>query len=547
MDPRAGKPAQESDLIDVDAVLAAYEDLHPDVSNPDQRVVFGTSGHRGSSLDTAFNRDHILAITQAICEYRAEQGTDGPLFIGADSHALAFPAQATALEVLAANNVTVMLDSADGFTPTPAVSHAILKANHGRTSKLADGIVVTPSHNPPRDGGFKYNPPNGGPADSDATSVIAARANDILAGGLKDVKRMSYESAKSADTTGYYDYVSGYVGDLENVLDIDAIRAAKVKIGADPLGGASVAYWEAIGERLGLDLTVLNRQTDPTWRFMTLDWDGKIRMDCSSPNVMASVVEKAKGGGFDVATGNDADADRHGIVTPDAGLMNPNHYLAVAIDYLYSHRPEWAADMGVGKTLVSSSMIDRVVAQLGRRLVEVPVGFKWFVPGLIDGSIGFGGEESAGASFLRKRGTVWTTDKDGILLALLASEITAVTGKSPSVRYKELTEQFGDPAYARVDAPASKAEKAKLAKLAPEDVKADSLAGEPITGRLVAAPGNGAAIGGLKVTTENAWFAARPSGTEDVYKIYAESFKGPEHLKQVQEEAREVVSAALAG
>jgi phosphoglucomutase len=547
MDPRAGKPAQESDLIDVDAVLAAYEDLHPDVSNPDQRVVFGTSGHRGSSLDTAFNRDHILAITQAICEYRAEQGTDGPLFIGADSHALAFPAQATALEVLAANNVTVMLDSADGFTPTPAVSHAILKANHGRTSKLADGIVVTPSHNPPRDGGFKYNPPNGGPADSDATSVIAARANDILAGGLKDVKRMSYESAKSADTTGYYDYVSGYVGDLENVLDIDAIRAAKVKIGADPLGGASVAYWEAIGERLGLDLTVLNRQTDPTWRFMTLDWDGKIRMDCSSPNVMASVVEKAKGGGFDVATGNDADADRHGIVTPDAGLMNPNHYLAVAIDYLYSHRPEWAADMGVGKTLVSSSMIDRVVAQLGRRLVEVPVGFKWFVPGLIDGSIGFGGEESAGASFLRRRGTVWTTDKDGILLALLASEITAVTGKSPSVRYKELTEQFGDPAYARVDAPASKAEKAKLAKLAPEDVKADSLAGEPITGRLVAAPGNGAAIGGLKVTTENAWFAARPSGTEDVYKIYAESFKGPEHLKQVQEEAREVVSAALAG
>ncbi|WP_395726050.1 phosphoglucomutase (alpha-D-glucose-1,6-bisphosphate-dependent) [Nakamurella sp.] len=547
MDPRAGKPAQESDLIDVDAVLAAYEDLHPDVSDPDQRVVFGTSGHRGSSLDTAFNRDHILAITQAICEYRAEQGTDGPLFIGADSHALAFPAQATALEVLAANNVTVMLDSADGFTPTPAVSHAILKANHGRTSKLADGIVVTPSHNPPRDGGFKYNPPNGGPADSDATSVIAARANDILAGGLKDVKRMSYESAKSADTTGYYDYVSGYVGDLENVLDIDAIRAAKVKIGADPLGGASVAYWEAIGERLGLDLTVLNKQTDPTWRFMTLDWDGKIRMDCSSPNVMASVVEKAKGGGFDVATGNDADADRHGIVTPDAGLMNPNHYLAVAIDYLYSHRPEWAADMGVGKTLVSSSMIDRVVAQLGRRLVEVPVGFKWFVPGLIDGSIGFGGEESAGASFLRKRGTVWTTDKDGILLALLASEITAVTGKSPSVRYKELTAQYGDPAYARVDAPASKAEKAKLAKLAPEDVKADSLAGEPITGRLVAAPGNGAAIGGLKVTTENAWFAARPSGTEDVYKIYAESFKGPEHLKQVQEEAREVVSAALAG
>jgi len=549
MDPRAGQPAQASDLIDVDAVLAAYEDLHPDVDNPDQRVVFGTSGHRGSSLDTAFNRDHILAITQAICEYRADQGTDGPMFIGADPHALSAPATATALEVFAANNVTVMLDSADGYTPTPAVSHAILKANRKRTTKLADGICVTPSHNPPRDGGFKYNPPNGGPADSDATSVIAARANEILAGGLKDVKRMDYESAKNADTTGYYDFISGYVGDLENVLDIDAIRDAGVHIGADPLGGASVAYWGAIAERLKLDLTVLNKAVDPRWPFMTLDWDGKIRMDCSSPNVMASVVKKVvdSGGAYEIATGNDADADRHGIVTPDAGLMNPNHYLAVAIDYLYSHRSEWGADMGVGKTLVSSSMIDRVVEQLGRRLVEVPVGFKWFVPGLIDGSIGFGGEESAGASFLRKRGTVWTTDKDGILLALLASEIKAVTGKSPSERYRELTAQFGDPAYARVDAPASKAQKAKLAKLAPEDVKADMLAGEKITARLVTAPGNGAAIGGLKVTTENAWFAARPSGTEDVYKIYAESFKGPEHLEQVQQEAREVVSAALAG
>ncbi len=548
MDPRAGQPAQASDLIDVDAVLAAYEDLHPDVSVPEQRVVFGTSGHRGSSLDTAFNRDHILAITQAICEYRAEQGTDGPLFMGADSHALSGPATSTALEVLAANGVTVMLDAADGYTPTPAVSHAILKANRGRTSKLADGIVVTPSHNPPRDGGFKYNPPNGGPADSDATATIAARANDILAGGLADVKRMSYQAARDADTTGYYDYIGGYVGDLDSVLDIDAIRDAGVHIGADPLGGASVAYWAAIAERLHLDLTVLNKVVDPTWSFMTLDWDGKIRMDCSSPNVMASVVNKVReGGGYAIATGNDADADRHGIVTPDAGLMNPNHYLAVAIDYLYSHRPEWGADMGVGKTLVSSSMIDRVVAQLGRRLVEVPVGFKWFVPGLIDGSIGFGGEESAGASFLRKKGTVWTTDKDGILLALLASEITAVTGKSPSERYKELTEQFGNPAYARVDAPATKAEKAKLAKLSPEDVTADSLAGEPITARLVTAPGNGAAIGGLKVTTENAWFAARPSGTEDVYKIYAESFKGPEHLAEVQVQAREVVSAALAG
>jgi phosphoglucomutase len=545
MDPRAGQPAQASDLIDVDAVLAAYEDLHPDVSNPDQRVAFGTSGHRGSSLDTAFNRDHILAITQAICEYRAGQGTDGPMFIGADTHALSGPATATALEVFAANNVTVMLDSADGYTPTPAVSHAILKANRKRTTKLADGICVTPSHNPPRDGGFKYNPPNGGPADSDATSVIAARANEILAGGLKDVKRMDYQSAKNADTTGYYDFISGYVGDLENVLDIDAIRDAGVHIGADPLGGASVAYWSAISERLGLDLTVLNTTVDPAWPFMTLDWDGKIRMDCSSPYVMASVVAKA--GNYDIATGNDADSDRHGIVTPDAGLMNPNHYLAVAIDYLYSHRTGWGADMGVGKTLVSSSMIDRVVEQLGRKLVEVPVGFKWFVPGLIDGSIGFGGEESAGASFLRKRGTVWTTDKDGILLALLASEIQAVTGKSPSARYRELTAQFGDPAYARVDAPATKPEKAKLAKLSPEDVKADVLAGEKITARLVTAPGNGAAIGGLKVTTENAWFAARPSGTEDVYKIYAESFKGPEHLRQVQDEAREVVSAALAG
>ena len=547
MDPRAGQPAQASDLIDVDAVLAAYEDLHPDVSVPEQKVVFGTSGHRGSSLDTAFNRDHILAITQAICEYRADQGTDGPLFLGADSHALSAPATATALEVLAANGVTVMLDAADGYTPTPAVSHAILKANRGRTSRLADGIVVTPSHNPPRDGGFKYNPPNGGPADSDATATIAARANDILAGGLADVKRMSYQAARDADTTGYYDYIGGYVGDLDSVLDIDAIRSAGVHIGADPLGGASVAYWAAIAERLHLDLTVLNKVVDPTWSFMTLDWDGKIRMDCSSPNVMASVVTKVRdGGGFAIATGNDADADRHGIVTPDAGLMNPNHYLAVAIDYLYSHRPEWGADMGVGKTLVSSSMIDRVVGQLGRRLVEVPVGFKWFVPGLIDGSIGFGGEESAGASFLRKRGTVWTTDKDGILLALLASEITAVTGKSPSERYKELTEQFGNPAYARVDAPATKAEKAKLAKLSPQDVTADSLAGEPITARLVTAPGNGAAIGGLKVTTENAWFAARPSGTEDVYKIYAESFKGPEHLALVKQEVREVVSAALA-
>ncbi|GGM09217.1 phosphoglucomutase (alpha-D-glucose-1,6-bisphosphate-dependent) [Nakamurella endophytica] len=545
MDPRAGQPAQASDLVDVDALVAAYEDLHPDVSDPAQKVVFGTSGHRGSALDTAFNRDHILAITQAICEYRASQGTDGPLYLGADTHALSAPATSTALEVLAANGVTVMLDANDGYTPTPAVSHAILKANRGRTSRLADGIVVTPSHNPPRDGGFKYNPPNGGPADTDATSVIAARANELLAAGLDGVRRMPYEAARNADTTGYYDFLSSYVGDLDAVLDIDAIRSAGVHIGADPLGGASVAYWEAITERLRLDLTVVNTVVDPAWSFMTLDWDGKIRMDCSSPYAMASLVQRA--GEFDIATGNDADADRHGVVTPDAGLMNPNHYLTVAIDYLYRNRAEWPADAGVGKTLVSSSMIDRVTADLGRRLVEVPVGFKWFVPGLIDGSIGFGGEESAGASFLRRRGTVWTTDKDGILLALLASEIRAVSGKSPSERYRELTERFGDPAYARVDAPASKPEKAKLAKLSPDDVTADTLAGERITGKLVNAPGNDAPIGGLKVTTENAWFAARPSGTEDVYKIYAESFRGPEHLAQVQEQAREVVSAALAG
>ena len=544
MDPRAGQPAQPGDLIDVDALLSAYEDIHPDPTDPAQQVVFGTSGHRGSAFDAAFNRDHILAITQAICEYRRDQGTDGPLFLGADTHALSGPATRTALEVLAANGVTVMLDVHDGYTPTPAVSHAILKSNRGKDSRLADGIVVTPSHNPPRDGGFKYNPPNGGPADTDATSWIAGRANDLLRANLDGVQRVSYEQAVKADTTGYYDFLASYVGDLENVVDIDAIRSAGVRIGADPLGGASVAYWAAIAERLHLDLTVVNEKVDPAWSFMTLDWDGKIRMDCSSPYAMASLVAKA--GDYQISTGNDADSDRHGIVTPDAGLMNPNHYLAVAIDYLYRHRGEWNPDAGVGKTLVSSSMIDRVTADLGRRLVEVPVGFKWFVPGLLDGSIGFGGEESAGASFLRRRGTVWTTDKDGILLALLASEIQAVTGQSPSQRYAELTAKFGDPAYARVDAPATKAEKAKLAKLSPEDVKADTLAGEKITDRLVAAPGNGAKIGGLKVVTENAWFAARPSGTEDVYKLYAESFLGAEHLATVQAEAREVVSAALA-
>ncbi|MEU2773479.1 phosphoglucomutase (alpha-D-glucose-1,6-bisphosphate-dependent) [Streptomyces sp. NPDC007162] len=540
---RAGRPAVPEDLVDVARLVTAYYALHPDPSDPAQRVAFGTSGHRGSSLTPAFNEDHIAATSQAICEYRSGQGTDGPLFLGADTHALSEPAKVTALEVFAANGVTVLIDSADGYTPTPAVSHAILTHNRGRTTGLADGVVVTPSHNPPADGGFKYNPPSGGPAASDATSWIQDRANQIIAGGLKDVRRVPYERALAADTTGRYDFMSVYVDDLPSVLDLDAVRASELRIGADPLGGASVAYWGRIAERHGLDLTVVNPHTDPTWRFMTLDWDGKIRMDCSSPYAMASLIEKRDQ--YRVATGNDADADRHGIVTRDAGLMNPNHYLAVAISYLYRHRGQWAADAGVGKTLVSSSMIDRVAADLGRRLVEVPVGFKWFVDGLVSGAIGFGGEESAGASFLRRDGSVWTTDKDGILLALLASEITAVTDRTPSEHYADLTARFGEPAYARVDAPANRAEKALLAKLSPAQVTAQTLAGEPVTAVLTEAPGNGAAIGGIKVTTENAWFAARPSGTEDVYKIYAESFQGPEHLARVQEEAKAVVDAAL--
>ncbi|MEU5311603.1 phosphoglucomutase (alpha-D-glucose-1,6-bisphosphate-dependent) [Streptomyces sp. NPDC021562] len=540
---RAGRPAAPEDLVDVARLVTAYYALHPDPSDPAQRVAFGTSGHRGSSLTTAFNEDHIAATSQAICEYRSGQGTDGPLFLGADTHALSEPAKVTALEVFAANGVTVLIDSADGYTPTPAVSHAILTHNRGRTTGLADGVVVTPSHNPPADGGFKYNPPSGGPAASDATSWIQDRANQIIAGGLKDVRRVPYARALAADTTGRYDFMGVYVDDLPSVLDLDAVRASELRIGADPLGGASVAYWGRIAERHGLDLTVVNPYTDPTWRFMTLDWDGKIRMDCSSPYAMASLIEKRDQ--YRVATGNDADADRHGIVTRDAGLMNPNHYLAVAISYLYRHRGQWAADAGVGKTLVSSSMIDRVAADLGRRLVEVPVGFKWFVDGLVSGAIGFGGEESAGASFLRRDGSVWTTDKDGILLALLASEITAVTDRTPSEHYADLTARFGEPAYARIDAPANREEKALLAKLSPAQVTAQTLAGEPVTAVLTEAPGNGAAIGGIKVTTENAWFAARPSGTEDVYKIYAESFQGPEHLAQVQEEAKAVVDAAL--
>ncbi|MEU0075676.1 phosphoglucomutase (alpha-D-glucose-1,6-bisphosphate-dependent) [Streptomyces sp. NPDC006332] len=542
---RAGKQAGPEDLVDVARLVTAYYALHPDPTEPGQRVAFGTSGHRGSSLATAFNEAHIAATSQAICEYRADQGTDGPLFLGADTHALSEPARVTALEVFAANEVAVLIDSADGYTPTPAVSHAILTHNRGRTSGLADGVVVTPSHNPPADGGFKYNPPNGGPAASQATTWIQDRANEIITAGLKDVRRIPYTRALTAEGTGRYDFLGTYVADLPSVLDLDAIRAAGVRIGADPLGGASVAYWGRIAEEHGLDLTVVNPLADPTWRFMTLDWDGKIRMDCSSPYAMASLIEQRDR--FQIATGNDADADRHGIVTPDAGLMNPNHYLAAAISYLYAHREGWPAAAGIGKTLVSSGMIDRVAADLGRRLVEVPVGFKWFVDGLVDGSLGFGGEESAGASFLRRDGSVWTTDKDGIILALLAGEITAVTGKTPSEHYSALTARFGEPAYARIDAPATREEKALLGKLSPAQVSADTLAGEAVTAVLTEAPGNRAPIGGIKVTTANAWFAARPSGTEDVYKIYAESFLGPDHLAQVQDEAKAVVRTTLGG
>jgi phosphoglucomutase len=537
MTDRAGTPARPSDLIDVEALVHAYYTLKPDASVPEQRVVFGTSGHRGSAFDTAFNDDHIAATTQAIVEYRASQGVIGPLFIGADTHALSAPAQTTALEVLVGNSVHVLVDEHGDYTPTPAVSHAIIAYNRAGHSKQADGIVVTPSHNPPRDGGFKYNPPHGGPADSDATSWIANRANEIIENGMRDVRRAQ---ASAVET---YDFREKYVADLENIIDMAAIKKAGVKIGADPLGGASVSYWAAIRDRYGLDLTVVNPDVDPQWGFMTLDWDEKIRMDPSSPSAMASVLSRKDE--FDVLTGNDADADRHGIVTPDGGLMNPNHYLAVAIDYLYAHRPGWRADAAIGKTLVSSSMIDRVAASLDRRLWEVPVGFKWFVPGLVDGSVAFGGEESAGASFLRMDGTAWTTDKDGILLALLASEIIAVTGKSPSVLYRELTEKFGDPVYQRVDAAATKAQKAALGKLDGDAISARELAGDPITAKLSRAPGNDAAIGGVKVVTENAWFAARPSGTEDVYKIYAESFVGEDHLRQVQAEAREIVDAAI--
>ncbi|ANC52214.1 MAG: phosphoglucomutase [Brevundimonas sp.] len=544
MHDRAGTTARPEDLIDLDALLGAYQTTRPDMGDPQQRVVFGTSGHRGSSLDGAFNQAHILAIAQAIAEYRAAQGVDGPLFLGRDTHGLSEPAFRTTLEVLIANGVEVLIDARDGFTPTPAVSHAIL--THNRTnSRQADGVLITPSHNPPRDGGIKYNPPSGGPAGGEATSAIAARANQLIEGGLTEVRRVPFAQAHAA--AGRFDYLSAYIDDLPSVLDLEAIRNAGVRIGADPLGGAAVAYWGEIAERHRLDLTVVNDAVDPRWAFMPLDADGKIRMDCSSPSAMAGLICMMKGGSaYDVAFGNDADADRHGIVTPDAGLMNPNHFLAAAIAYLFANRPGWGADVAVGKTLVSSSMIDRVVAGLGRRLLEVPVGFKHFVPGLLDGTVGFGGEESAGASFLRHDGTVWTTDKDGILLCLLAAEIQARTGQSASQLYAGLTDQYGAPAYARVDAPANRTEKARLSALSPSDVSATTLAGQPITDILTKAPGNGEAIGGLKVVTADAWFAARPSGTEDVYKIYAESFLGPDHLATVQAEARAVVATALA-
>ena len=542
-DPRAGQPAAAEDLVDVAKLVTAYYTVHPDPGDPVQRVSFGTSGHRGSAFTATFNEDHILATTQAICEYRASQGIDGPLYLGADTHALSEPAQVSALEVLAANEVRVMVDARGGYTPTPAVSRAILAHNAAETGPRADGIVVTPSHNPPPDGGFKYNPPDGGPAGTDITRQIQDRANELLADGLKGVRRVS--SARAVSAAGKFDFLDSYVAALGQVVDLAAIRTAGVRIGADPLGGASVGYWGEIGDRYGLDLTVVNPVVDATFRFMTLDWDGKIRMDCSSPFAMASLISRKHE--FAVATGNDTDADRHGIVTPDAGLLNPNHYLAVAIDYLYRHRDGWPAAAAVGQTLVSSSMIDRVAEGLDRELLEVPVGFKWFVPGLLDGSVAFGGEESAGASFLQRDVSVWTTDKDGITLALLASEITAVTGHSPSELYQDLTSRYGDPAYARVDTAASREQKEALARLSPEQVAATELAGEPITTALTTAPGNGAPIGGLQVVAGSGWFAARPSGTEDVYKLYAESFRGPEHLAAIQDQAREIITAAIGG
>ena len=543
--PLAGQPAPSSSLVDISTLLAAYHRDFPDLADPAQRVAFGTSGHRGSALNRSFNEAHILAIAQVVDEYRAGAGVTGPQFLGMDTHALSAPAQRTTLEVLAANGVEVRFQADGGFTPTPVISHAILTHNAGRTAGLADGIVITPSHNPPPDGGIKYNPPHGGPADTDVTGWVERRANELLADGNRGVRRVTYEQALAAPTTSAVDLMSGYISDLGSVIDMEAIRRAGLRIGVDPMGGAAVAYWQPIAEHYGLDLTVVNPAVDPAFAFMTLDHDGKIRMDCSSPYAMASLV--ALKDRFAIAWGNDADVDRHGIVTPSLGLMNPNHYLAVAINYLLAHRPQWPATAAVGKTLVSSGLIDRVVAGLGRSLLEVPVGFKWFSAGLLDGSICFGGEESAGASFLRRDGSAWTTDKDGIILGLLAAEITAVTGKDPGQHYLDLAARHGTPYYVRLDASASPAEKAAFKQLTAERVSAATLAGEPIVARLTRAAGNDAPIGGLKVATENGWFAARPSGTEDIYKIYAESFKSAVHLQQVVAEAKEIVAAALAG
>jgi phosphoglucomutase len=545
IDPRAGTPASKEMLVDIEPLRREYYDRRPDIGDPLQRVSFGTSGHRGSSLRGSFNEAHVLAITQAICDYRRAHTTDGPLFLGKDTHALSDPALATALEVLAANAVDVMIDASDGDTPTPAVSHAILRHNRGRASALADGIVVTPSHNPPEDGGFKYNPPTGGPADTTATRWIEDRANELLSANLIGVARIDEARARRAPTTHRYDYIGSYVDDLGSIVDMDLVRRCGLRIGVDPLGGASLAYWRPIADRYGANIEVVNTARDPSFAFMTLDWDGKIRMDCSSAYAMAPLV--ALKDRFDVAFGNDPDSDRHGIVTRTAGLMNPNHYLAAAIFYLFTHRPDWSPTAAVGKTVVSSSAIDRVAAKIGRALVEVPVGFKWFVPGLLDGSLGFGGEESAGASFLRRDGTVWTTDKDGIIADLLAVELTARTGRDPSELYHDLTEELGAPVYERIDAPATPEEKVLLSRLSPSDITTPTLAGDRIEARQTVASGNGAPIGGLKVVTNSGWFAARPSGTEAVYKLYAESFRGVDHLHRIQEEAQALVRRALAG